>query len=80
MNDQIISTYVVIFNLDTNQYLKSYGNSKIELTKDWKEAIKYESNPIQSAEQIAIINIRFMGLCKINKEYKYWCTRTFYKI
>lgn len=69
MNDKIITKYVVLFNLETNEYLLDADAT----IKDWEKAFRFES------EDNAIGYLEILHIttdCKL----KHWCTRTFYEI
>ena len=64
---------VVLFNLETNEYL-AYEASKIVTTKKWQDAKMFDT------EDNALKRLNFRTNTLIRKGLMNWCTRTFYSL
>ena len=67
-----MTTHVVLFNLETNNYLSS--TSPLKLVMDWRDAKKYK------AEILAVTELRDLQKVSQENNLRNWCTRTFYSL
>lgn len=64
--------YVVLFNLETNMYLKT--TYPFRTTKIWDEACTFDT------EEIALEVLSMSYRLAIENKLNNWCTRTFYEL
>lgn len=67
-----MTTRVVLFNLETNNYLSSI--SPLKLVMDWKEAEIFPN------EQFALAQLSNLEKVSQENNLRNWCTRTFYSL